>query len=237
MRAVYNEAAEARLAKKDKSYPFGRRKYQIPSARKVKKALELSDIEKIYYYDQNKLSQSERWCRDLWLFSYFANGMNPKDIANLKYSNIQDSYLLFERAKTERSLREDPKVITIYVSEDLQAIIERWGNKPVIQNNYIFPILEANLSPLREYILVQNVVGLINNTMKRILGDLGIEKKATTYVARHTFSTVLKRSGASTEQIQEALGHTDIKTTESYLDSFDRETKKILASQLTSFKR
>ncbi len=73
--------------------------------------------------------------------------------------------------------------------------------------------------------------------MKRILSDLGIEKKATTYVARHTFSTVLKRSGASTEQIQEALGHTDIKTTESYLDSFDRETKKVLASQLTSFKK
>jgi site-specific recombinase XerD len=73
--------------------------------------------------------------------------------------------------------------------------------------------------------------------MQRILDDLGIKKKITTYVARHTFSTILKRSGASTEQIQEALGHTDMKTTESYLDSFDKETKKQLASQLTSFKR
>ena len=237
LRAVYNEAAEAGLAKKDKSYPFGRRRYQIPSSKKVKKALELSDLEKIYYYDEKMLSQSEQWCRDLWLFSYFANGMNPKDIANLRYSNIQDGYLLFERAKTERSLREDPKVITIYVSEDMQAIMERWSNKPELPNQYIFPILEANLSPLRQYVLVQNVVGLINDTMRRILSDLGIEKKATTYVARHTFSTVLKRSGASTEQIQEALGHTDIKTTESYLDSFDRETKKVLASQLISFKR
>ena len=69
------------------------------------------------------------------------------------------------------------------------------------------------------------------------LDDLGIKKKATTYVARHTFSTILKRSGASTEQIQEALGHTDMKTTESYLGSFDKETKKQLASPLTSFKR
>lgn len=146
---MYNEAAEAGLARKDKSYPFGRRKYQIPSSRKVKKALELSDIEKIYYFDESKLSRSEKWCRDLWLFSYFANGMNPKDIANLRYANIQDGYLLFERAKTERSLREDPKVITIYVSEDMQAIIERWGNKPALPSQYIFPILEANLSPLR----------------------------------------------------------------------------------------
>jgi site-specific recombinase XerD len=73
--------------------------------------------------------------------------------------------------------------------------------------------------------------------MKRILEDLGINKKATTYVARHTFSTILKKSGASTEVIQEALGHTDKKTTENYLDSFDKETKKLLASSLTSFKK
>jgi integrase/recombinase XerD len=55
-------------------------------------------------------------------------------------------------------------------------------------------------------------------------------------VARHTFSTVLKRSGASTEIIQVALGHTNIKTTEAYLDSFDRDTKKQLAGRLSAFK-
>ena len=55
---------------------------------------------------------------------------------------------------------------------------------------------------------------------------LGIEKKITTYVARHSFSTQLKRSGASIEIIQEFLGHTTKTTTQNYLDSFDDETKK-----------
>ncbi|WP_363433230.1 tyrosine-type recombinase/integrase [Chitinophaga ginsengisegetis] len=32
-------------------------------------------------------------------------------------------------------------------------------------------------------------------------------------MARHTFSTILKRSGVSTEFIQESLGHTSMKTT------------------------
>ena len=72
--------------------------------------------------------------------------------------------------------------------------------------------------------------------MKRILEKLHIDKVATTYVARHTFSTVLKRSGASTEYIQEALGHKDAKTTENYLGSFGKEIKKEFAHQLTSFK-
>jgi site-specific recombinase XerD len=86
------------------------------------------------------------------------------------------------------------------------------------------------------YDRIQNFVGLINYWMKEILMNLGIDKKATTYVARHTFSTVLKRSGASTEAIQEALGHTNIKTTETYLDSFDRDTIRELAGRLSAFK-
>ncbi|MBN8853036.1 MAG: hypothetical protein BGO55_14115 [Sphingobacteriales bacterium 50-39] len=54
--------------------------------------------------------------------------------------------------------------------------------------------------------------------------------------ARHTFSTVLKRSGVSIEFIQESLGHTNIRTTEKYLDSFEREVKKELVRRLTAFK-
>lgn len=46
----------------------------------------------------------------------------------------------------------------------------------------------------------------------------------------------MKRSGKSTELIQEALGHTDKITTESYLDSFENNTKKVFASKLVAFK-
>ena len=96
--------------------------------------------------------------------------------------------------------------------------------------------MEPGISPLRQYELMQLFVRFINDWMERILKNLGIDKKRTTYVARHTFSTVLKRSGASTEYIQEALGHSDIKTTENYLDSFEKEVKKEFAQRLTSFK-
>lgn len=103
-------------------------------------------------------------------------------------------------------------------------------------NVYIFTIIEPGITPLRQYELMQLFVSFINNWMKHILKNLGIDKKGTTYVARHTFSTVLKRSGASTEYIQEALGHNNIKTTENYFDSFDKEVKKEFSQRLTSFK-
>jgi integrase/recombinase XerD len=237
LRAIFNEAIADGLIKREKCYPFGKRKYRIPTGKNRKKALELSDIEKIFFYKCKSHLPNEQIAKDYWLFSYFGNGINPKDIANLKYKNYDGEFITFERAKTEHTLRNEPKVITIFVTDEMKQIIERLGNKDKSPNNYMFPILEKGLTPLRQYELIANFVGVINDWMKRIKNDLGIEKKVTTYVARHSFSTVLKRSGASTEYIQEALGHTDIKTTESYLDSFDRETKKHFAFNLTSFKR
>ena len=72
--------------------------------------------------------------------------------------------------------------------------------------------------------------------MAKITERLGIEKRVTTLVSRHTFSTQMKKAGASTEYIQEALGHTDKHTTENYLDSFDNDVKKDFALMLTRFK-
>uniref|UniRef100_UPI003567D125 tyrosine-type recombinase/integrase n=1 Tax=Parabacteroides merdae TaxID=46503 RepID=UPI003567D125 len=45
----------------------------------------------------------------------------------------------------------------------------------------------------------------------------------TTYVARHSFATVLKRSGVNTTLICEALGHSSERVTQIYLDSFGND--------------
>ena len=39
----------------------------------------------------------------------------------------------------------------------------------------------------------------------------------------YTFATVLRRSGVNVGIISESLGHTDLKTTQIYLDSFENE--------------
>jgi integrase/recombinase XerD len=47
----------------------------------------------------------------------------------------------------------------------------------------------------------------------------------TTYTARHSFASVLKRSGANIAFIGESLSHRGLKTTESYLASFEKEVR------------
>jgi integrase/recombinase XerD len=237
LRTIFNEAIEEGIISRAKCYPFGVRKYRIPTSSNIKKALDLNDVSKIYYYQCDTGFEGEQKAKDFWLFSYFANGMNVKDIAYLRWKNIKDGYMTFERVKTERTMRSDPKPITIFITEDMWRIIDHWGNKERSNKNYVYPFLEPRMTPLRQYEAVQLLLGLINEWMSRIGRKLAIEKKITTYVARHTFSTVLKRSGVSTEYIQEALGHTDVRTTENYLDSFNRELKKEFSEKLYAFKQ
>lgn len=216
-------------------YPFGKRKYQIPASRNIKKAINLSDVEKIFNY--KAAHASEEKARDLWVFSYLCNGINMKDIARLKYKQLNTETITFIRAKTERTSKHNLKPIVAIRSHEIDLVIEKWGNKPALPDSYIFPILTDGLTAEQELAKVRQATKTLNKYIDRIATTLGIEKHVTSYTARHTFSTVLKRAGAPTEVISEALGHHSVTTTQNYLDSFDDTTKRHFAKQLTAFKK
>ena len=71
--------------------------------------------------------------------------------------------------------------------------------------------------------------------MKIIAKNLSITNDVTTYAARHSFATVLQRSGVGTEFISEALGHSNVKTTQNYLAGFEDESKREIIKALTAF--
>lgn len=234
LRALYNDAIASGDAKAER-YPFGKRKFQIPSGVNVKKALSLADIDKLFSY--NTKTESEARSRDLWLFSYLCNGINIKDMAMLQYKQVEKDTITFIRAKTERSTRHQSKAITAVLAPEAQEVIKRWGNKPEKPDEYIFPILTQGLTPEAQQARIKQSIKTINTYIKRIAEAVGIEKNVTTYTARHSYSTVLKQAGVSTAFISEALGHTSEKTTQSYLDSFETEAKRQVVSKLTAFKK
>ncbi len=236
LRTVFNNAIANNIISRD-LYPFGKNSYQVPTGKNVKKALSLADIGKIYHYQPEPGNDSEEKARDFWLLSYLSNGINMKDIALLRFKNVHGDLIVFERAKTKRTRRGNPTTITIPLTDEVKHIIDKWGNSERHAENYIFPIMEKDCSPKREWELIHQFVKTVNKYMRRIAAVLEINKDITTYTARHSYATVLKRSGASTEFISEALGHADIKTTRNYLDSFENEQKREIAKALTAFKK
>ena len=63
----------------------------------------------------------------------------------------------------------------------------------------------------------------VNKYLKRIGEELNLPIPLTTYVARHSYATVLKRSGVTTSIISESLGHSTERITQVYLDSFGND--------------
>jgi site-specific recombinase XerD len=89
------------------------------------------------------------------------------------------------------------------------------------EETYLFPHLQPGMLPAQQRAVIQQLTKTINKYMKRIAQELGLSKPVTSYYARHSFATVLRNAGATTEFISEALGHSNIKTTQSYLAGFD----------------
>lgn len=232
LRTILNQAIEEGLLKRE-NYPFSKNKYQIPSARNIKKALTLEDIKAFIEY-QAKTEAEER-AKDMWLFSYLCNGLNIKDIAQLKYKNLDEKRISFVRAKTERSTKANQKTVIAMRIPKIDEIIEKWGSKCTDKDDYVFPILAKGDTPEQEYDKVKQAIKTINKYTKRIGKELGFELPLTTYTARHSFATVLKRSGAPIEFISESLGHNSIRTTASYLDSFEDDTRENFQNKLLDF--
>lgn len=162
------------------------------------------------------------------------SGINFADIIQLKPSNIDGSYLNFIRQKTKNTKKKDLRPIKVGLHPKAIAIINKWKNTNP-QNPYLFPILEEGLQPITVKHRCQRFIKWVNKRMETIRLDVGIEQKIGTYVARHTFSTVLKRKGASTEFIKESLGHSSVIVTENYLDSFTDDVKLQHTNLLTDF--
>ena len=232
LRTIMNIGIEEGIISQE-FYPFGKRKYQIPAGRNIKKALTLADIKKIVTYEPT--TEPEQRARDLWIFSYLCNGANIKDIARLQYKNIDSKKITFVRAKTERTTKQDLKPIMVVLLPEIHAIIDRWGAKPALPETYVFELLKKTDTPDQILAKVRQATKTINKYMKRSANHLELDINLTTYTARHSFATVLKRSGAPTEFISESLGHKDLRTTENYLDSFEDNVKESFQKQLLNF--
>lgn len=208
LRTLFNKAISENIVKSD-YYPF--KAYKVSKLRKgtVKRAITKADIELIIKHKVE--SDYSQLAIDLFYFSYLSGGINFVDMAYLTYDNIVDKRLIYIRKKTK-------KLIKLPIQDKAMDIVKKYKSN----NSYIFPILsEFHKTDIQKANRVHKVLGKINKYLKAVGEELGLPIDLTTYVARHTYATVLKRSGVNTSIISESLGHSSEKITQIYLDSFE----------------
>ena len=216
LRSAYNKAIESKCARKS-DYPFNDYRISKFDVSTEKRAIAKADVLK-FSTDVHSIGKQQyvQLSKDIFIFSYLCGGINFTDIANLTKDNIiEGKRLHYIRQKTG-------KLIKLGLSEEALQIIKRYA---VESKGYLFPILNAQLhkTPLQKQNRIHKMLGKVNKNLKLLAAQLGVEANLTTYVARHSFASVLKKSGVNIALISEALGHSDLTTTQIYLDSFDNE--------------
>ena len=215
LRSAYNKAIKAKCARKS-DYPFDEYKINKFDTKTQKRAIAKTEVLKFTKeVDDIGKRQYVQLSKDIFIFSYLCGGINFTDIANLTKANITNGRLHYIRQKTG-------KLIKLGISEEAMQIIKKYESE---SKGYLFPILNTNIhkTPLQKQNRIHKMLGKINKNLKLIAAQLNVDANMTTYVARHSFASVLKKSGVSIALISEALGHSDLSTTQVYLDSFDNE--------------
>ena len=97
-------------------------------------------------------------------------------------------------------------------------------------NSYLFPhLLTEQMTTKQIKNRSHKLLGKINPALKEMMEVLKISKHITFYTARHTFATFLKFENTPIDAISEMLGHTDIRTTQAYLNKLpNKKLDKII---------
>ncbi|MBK7958691.1 MAG: tyrosine-type recombinase/integrase [Bacteroidetes bacterium] len=215
------------------NYTHSAQKVSNSNGTQRKKALSQSDLKLLF--DATAKTKEQEKAKDFWFFSYSCNGMNIKDIALLKYENIQEDKIVFYRAKTINTSKGDLRPVTVYLNDYSKSIIQKHGNENKSKSEYIFPIISENDTEIVNYNKIKNFTKFINQNLKKLALNEGITGEISTYWARHSFATNSIRNGASMEFVMEALNHNNMKTTIGYFAGFEDKDKKDFMQKLMNF--
>lgn len=191
--------------------PFANATLSPRTQKPIKRAL---DIETIWQIERAEVTSNVvALHRDIFMLSFYLRGMNLTDLVHVKYTDIVGGRLKYSRSKTEAKFN-------LPINNQAKEIIERMRSGP-----YILP-LRNRRTRLTERQLHDAIIkygNAIAMSLRRIAEAEGIEteRPLSMYFARHSYATAAKRAGISTELISELMGHSDLKTTQMYLSSFD----------------
>ena len=214
IRATLRKAINENLLKED-YYPFRDFKISKFNTATKKRAISKEALKKLAQLPiapGSALYNAQQY----FLFSYYGRGINFRDMAFLKWVDIVDGRVFYERAKTGKRME-------FKLSEPAQAILAHYRPQiPYDKEDYIFPILDKYVHRTPEEInnRVHTVSYHFNKNLKKLALRAGININLTKSVARHTYATVLKMSGVSTSKISEAMGHANPRITQIYLKNF-----------------
>ena len=223
LRACLNKAIQDKEAS-ESTYPFGKGGFNISSLEEetAKRYLPNDYMEalKSTALENSTLEMTRR----LFLFSYYCYGISFMDAALLSKKNIirynGGDYIVYKRHKTKDAKKVKP--IQIKLTDTIQEYLDWFKANTILVDDYLLPIVsKEGYKGQQLYNHIRSRFSRNNKNLKNLATALDItDMKLTSYVSRHTMAMTLQDNQIPREVISQILGHSDLMTTNTYLDSF-----------------
>jgi tyrosine site-specific recombinase len=216
LRAVYNRAVDNNEAE---YIPRLFRYVYTGTRAEHQRALETGDVKKIFagLILLSGVNPAMQRARHFFILMFLMRGIPFVDLAYLRKSDLHGNVITYRRRKTGRPL-------SVTLTNEAMRIVRMYMNQNV-HSPYLFSFLrspEGTMEAYREYQLALRSF----NRQLLILGEfLGIPNRLSSYTARHTWATTAYYCEVHPGIISQAMGHSSITVTETYLKPF--QNKKI----------
>ena len=223
IRNAFHEASkDPRILFPESDIPFGN--YVIKKEKPRKRSINIDALKLFFEYEP--LNHKEQLAKDFFVFSFIYAGMNPVDICILKMRDVKTGRLIYNRSKVKDA------AFNWEIGPDARAILDRYTDGKD-DEDYVFPvILDPDLKGEELRLHIKTRKKRINERLNIIASNLEIKTNLTTYVARHSWATLAKRSGVPVASIKDALGHSSISTTENYLADLEDDELNAINRQI-----
>ena len=202
--ALYGYAVKEKLISPVRN-PFAGLCPTVPPT--CKRTLSETDLCKIVSYSGCSDAKKTRLqACDIFLFLFYTRGMCFVDVYNLKKSNINGDYICYSRSKTEAPLQ-------VKIIPEVRVLIDKYADA---ESDYLFPFLRENRRGEGE-ISEKSALRRLNRGLVQLGKELGFTRPLTTYVARHSWASMVESCGMNTAVISQGLGHSSERVTRIYM--------------------
>jgi len=196
----------------------------VPREKRIKREtvektyLTIKEIEKLYNIKTEGIKTEYL---QIFLFCCFT-GLRWSDVHGLKWSNIlktnkeSEKVISFKQKKTKQ-------LEYLPLSKQVIKILDELENE---NNQYVFHQIIERIK--KSY--SDNVLNLINASLKIWAKEIRLNKNLHFHVSRHTFATMSLTNGVDLYTVSKLLGHSDINTTTIYAKVVNEKKTKAIAN-------
>ncbi|GGG52120.1 site-specific integrase [Bizionia arctica] len=209
IRTILNLAVSD-FSMENKSYPFGKGKYQIKFPETKKVGLNVKEVQLLE--NLADLTNAQQYALNVWLISFYFAGIRVSDVLMLKWQDFVDGRLEYRMGKNN-------KLVSLKIPEKALAILNILERDK--DSIYLFKELEGVDISDKRYLRmrIKTATRNFNRRLEIIAEKAGIEKKLSMHIARHSFGNISGDS-ISIQMLQKLYRHSSITTTILYQSNF-----------------